>query len=45
MIDLIKIVLLATPLLCVAGAFVLHRMQCIEAQDLQARKNGTQTVL
>jgi hypothetical protein len=45
MIDLIKIVLLATPLLCVAGAFVLHRVQCAEAYNRAERKNGSQTVL
>jgi hypothetical protein len=42
MIDVIKLVLLAAPLLCVAAAFALHRTQCVEAHNRLMRKSGSQ---
>jgi hypothetical protein len=45
MIDVIKVVLLFTPLLCVAAAFALHHVQRIEAHNYAERKSRSQTVL
>jgi hypothetical protein len=42
MIDVIKFVLLAAPLLCIAVAFALHHVQRVEAHNRLMRKSGSQ---